>query len=393
MKNIKNIKKFKACLFILLFIVLFCFTANIVFALEVKYPTIREQTITQDTELPKYLKYVFDFGILVGFAGVFISLVIAGIQYLFSPFNANSQASAKDRIGGAISGLLILALLYLIMTTINPALTIFRLNSLPEVPTPPPDTDQAPGLYLYKSTGCSDDENAAHIINSTNNLDNINIDNKAVSGKIVHDVDSQVYYISVIYDHSDFWGRCFYINPNNTNNPNNPASDCQNTINPLTNSPYASSASVYQYDFNPNGDGVYFYRKSFFNPQGGQLKISNSQINGIYEGYLSDLFFEDVPEEEKDCIRYDQNNICIEKKNPTLAGENISSIRIKGDYIVLLVYIGPNETWEGPWYSCQSFPTQDDVNKTGPQQIKWRPIRNNEGVIPNYILIMPVIQN
>jgi len=119
-------------------------------------------------------------------------------------------------------------------------------------------------------------------------------------------------------------------------------------------------------------------------------KIKNNEIGGIYIGSLKDLEFEDVPEEEQDCIEWDLDGVCITKKPPTLEGENISSIKIDGNYFVMLLYFDPvNDSPAGPWTFCQAFPTEDDMNKQGPRQIKWEYIRR-QGKTPNYVLIFPV---
>ena len=71
--------------------------------------------------------------------------------------------------------------------------------------------------------------------------------------------------------------------------------------------------------------------------------------------------------------------------------KNISSIKIGKDYLVLLTYAGPRESCDDVVNdSCQEFPAPDDVNKTGPQQIKWEEIRNHGGVVPNCVTIIPI---
>ena len=187
-------------------------------------------------------------------------------------------------------------------------------------------------------------------------------------------------YVSILYDTINFQGKCQYLNPNQS---------CQTVPS------FGNSASVDKYDFSPNGDGVYFYRKSYFDDSGGYYKVSNSQIHGIYIESLENLTFEGVPKAEQDCIQYDASGECTENgwQAPTLGGENISSVKIKGDYLVLFVYFGPQDSSSGPWTYCQAFPTMDDVNKIGPQQIKWDAIRNKKGVVPNYVIIIPIKNN
>lgn len=357
-------------------IIAFCFSANIASAaqLEVQYPAISGQTIGADTTLPEYVLYLFKAGMFVGFFAVFLSLTIAGVIYLLSPAKPDLRASAKDRVGGAISGLLILVSTYLIITTINPQLSILRISQLPSLPPPPP-VAAIPGVYFYNQAGCQAGPNDNPISNTLSRPDLGTLkNNRTNSVGIVQGVNS---YITILYDRVNFWGRCQYINPN---------SSCTNVT------PFAASASIHTYDFDPNGYGVTFYRRSYFDASGGYYFVENSQINGIYIHRLDELQFDvdGVPEEELNCISYDENGLCIDRETPTLEGENISSVEIKGNYIVLFVYFSPNDTETGIWTFCQEFPNADDINKIGPQQIKWENIRNNGGVVPNYVVIIPV---
>ena len=370
--------------------------------LGVPYPEISGQTITANTKLPDYILYLFNTGMSIGFFSVVISLTIAGVMYFLSPVKPDLLANAKDRISGAISGLLILILTYLIITTINPQLNIFTLTPLPDSnpsmfcnnnrqcavgETGNPCTTnfdcKPPGVYFYKQSGCSD--NSAKP-NTTNVLDLNELKNKVTSVGMQQGSANGTYYVSILYNNTNLWGRCQYLNPNEK---------CHSVT------PFAASASIHVYDFNPKGD-VYFYRKSYFNDAGGYLKISASDIKnqGIYIMALKDLKFQDVPEEEKDCKKYAKNGECALRDTPSLGGENIASVRIEGDYIVLFVYFGPSDSPKGIWTSCQEFPTTDDINKLGPQQIKWETIRNTSGldasgkstggIIPNYVIIIPI---
>ena len=385
----KVLQYFFAVFFICLF-GFFCLPQNKVLALEVNYPTIKigpiASSVDNNTDLAQYLKYVFDIGIFIGFFAVFLTIIYAGVLYFLSPAIPNALAMAKDRISGAISGLLILVLLYLIITTINPALRIFQMGKLEPPPPPPPTETQLIGLNLYAPEDCSGAANNY----LTNAQDLGNLKNTLNSAGIVHDLKNQIYYISVLYEQTNYWGKCQYIDPN--------ANCLKLNISP-------ASASVYNFDFSPSGDGVYFYRKSFNsirgkedNANGGFLKISNSEIKNskIYIGNLKNLTFADyggctVPKEEQDCVQWDKNGKCLSYKCPTLAEKNISSIKIAGNYIVLLVYAAPTDNRYGPWTYCQAYPGINDANKEGPQQIKWDAVRNR-GQDPNYVVIIPVAQ-
>jgi len=360
---------------------------------EITYPEIAGQKVQQDILLPEYTRYLFYLGTSIGYLAVFISLVIAGVMYFLSPVNAGLKASAKDRFVGAISGLLIITLTYLIITTINPQLSLLFFIKPPTTyctpegkcmqadKTHPGDvydckSDDAcpqpikkqPGVYFYKN---SCDNSATPNTSGIADLGD-ELRNNVHSVDIVRDYTSDLAYISILYNGTNFRGSCMYLDPNGGCQPTNP---------------FAASASIYQYDFSSNGNGVTFYRKSFFDESGGYLTIP---VSGIYFRELADLTFDGVPEEDKKCMKYDDNGKCTFRETPTLEGENISSIKVEGNYVVLLFYFGPKDASGGPWTSCQEFPTTDDTNKTGPQQIKWQEIRNNQGVLPNYVAIFPV---
>ncbi len=369
------------CLFLFLFIIFLCLYIDKVSAvgLEVQYPVISGQSLGANALLPDYIKYLFNAGMFLGFFAVFISLIIAGIMYLLSPAKPNLLADAKDRISGAISGLLILVLTYLIITTINPQLNVFTFNKLPPAP-PPPAEKKAPGVYFYKdSADCPDNDAQLVATYSVSDLDVLK--NQVTSLGIVQDAITRTSYISILYDEINFWGKCQYITTND--------SVCK----PIDN--FAASASIHAYDFNPGGGGVYFYRRSSFVDSGGSFWVDKSKIKGIYIERLENLKFENVPLEEQDCVKYDADGSCVERTPPSLAGENISSVRIKGKYILLFTYAPPGQNCKiTPWSFCQEFPTVDDANALGPRQIKWQNIRNiggaGGGVVPNCVIIIPV---
>ncbi|PJE69483.1 MAG: hypothetical protein COU98_01715, partial [Candidatus Staskawiczbacteria bacterium CG10_big_fil_rev_8_21_14_0_10_38_10] len=217
------------------------------------------------------------------------------------------------------------------------------------------------------------------------------LNDKINSVKIIHNWPKNIAYIAILYDLVNYEGKCYYINPNK------PCDDLGSPPAPSFDAT-ASSVSIYRYDFepeaNPENKGVIFYRKSNFNEEGGWKKIDNSQIKGIYVGSLKNLKFGNVPKEEQNCIKWDfangrpENNYCTKWEPPNLVGENLSSIKIDGNYFVILIYY---DSSTDEWSSCQAFSTVDDINKKGPRQIKWEYI-NRMGKYPNYVLIFPVVK-
>jgi hypothetical protein len=370
---------FTIFLFLIVFTISpFCHSAET--PLEVDYPTLSTgASITSQSELTQYLKYLFDIGIFVGFFTAFLSLIYAGILYFISPASPSAVSMARDRVSGAISGILILSLLYLIIVTINPYLAIFKLGKLDPIEMPP-EPPPPPGAYFYENQGCSDKES----IYSTSSLADFgDKKNKINSARIIQGTDNDNKYISVFYETTDFWGKCHYVDPN---------TDCQSM------GSWGSSASVHRYSFKPSGD-IIFYRKSFFDNSGGYLKLSVNDIKSKKLYDLTQLSFTGslgssdctVPEKEQDCIEWNNNKECIKTKCPNLAGENITSIKISGNYQIILFYFKAGiDGAYGPWSFCQEFPTSSDANKEGPQQIKWENVKQQAGMPPTWLFIMPV---
>lgn len=415
--------------------------------LEVKYPTISNKTITASSSLPSYVSYLFNAGIFIGFFIVFLSLTAAGVMYFLSPAKPDMLSEAKDRIFGSVSGMLILVLTYLIIYTINPRLIGLTTNTLPSVSEPTSaatSQPRNPGVYLYKKSDCSDSDAQPY----ASNYSDLGILKKKINGvEMQNDDVAGTSYISILYSNPDLWGECKYIDPT--------SSSCQSATD-QNGKPFASSLSVYEFDSNsandnPSDGGVYFFRKPCLNSQddgssddlskvgdlityckdvnsdgsvtsydgrgGGWKEISNSDITpsggSMYVKKLDDLKFDGdgggcnvpVPQDQY-CQGYTAYGICVQAKwtCPTLGGGDVSSIIINGNYLVLLFYYGPSDSSSGPWTACQEFPKYSDINKIGPQTIKWENIRNTSGVaddingkivntggiIPNYMVIMPI---
>ncbi|MDO8486392.1 MAG: hypothetical protein Q7S77_01685, partial [Candidatus Staskawiczbacteria bacterium] len=356
----------------------FCFATE----LNVNYPVLSTGAgINFQTPIQEYLKYIFDFAIFLGYFTAFLSLVFAGVLYLLSPAMPNALSIAKDRVTGVISGIIILTTVYLIITTINPALSIFKTTPLKDLPPPSNTTQRQTGVYLYNETNCPAFKNNLpnHSFFSTNSSPDLGTVSKQMqSVEIVHNWGNDTHYIAILYENPKLWGKCKYINPNTS---------CENI------DPFASSISIYQYNYYPNSGSVIFYRKPFFDSGGGSYQIPGPSTKNIYIQELKKLTFNNVPENEKECIEWDKKGTCIKRKPQDLSGENISSIKIDGNYLVLLVYFDKKkpDPDDGPWSFCQAFGTFDDKDKNGPREIKWENIRNlNSGDLPNYVIIFPV---
>jgi len=364
-----------------------CFAAD----LEVQYPTLTtgETITTTDTPLPNYLKYLFNLGMSIGFLAIFGTLVYAGVLYLLSPVFPNAIGEARDRVSGAITGFIILFTLYLIMTTINPYLAIFKLGGLEPVIITTNNTN--PGVFFYESNDCSGPSTA----NTSDIRDLGKLKNKTNSISIVHNPATSLYYISVLFDEINNWGKCMYVNPN---------SACSGksdfVIEP-------DSATIKKFRYTKYGDryNVNLYRSPFGNGQEGYTAIRGSEIEsrGIYIEKLENIKFYDpyanlwgsdtdrCTSQTLDCKNYNEKGVCYEKQCPNLGGENLGSIAFNANYyLVLLVYFDPiTDAKYGPWTYCQAFSTIKDVNREGVIKVDWENIRQLNK-IPNYLIILPI---
>lgn len=132
----------KLFLFLIIFIGLVV-VFNIVAAsdprpLEIDYPEIGGlKPTTTETLLPDYIKYIFNLSLLIIGIIVFISLLFGGFLYLTSFGNPTNLSNAKDRMFGAIIGLVLLLTSWLILNAINPQLTVFYPLELQGISTSP----------------------------------------------------------------------------------------------------------------------------------------------------------------------------------------------------------------------------------------------------------------
>jgi len=134
----------KLTLFLSLFF-LFLMSANFALAFEVPYPPLpgvgTPENCAPNECLSQYVAYWFGVGIYLAGVLALISLAIAGIQIITSAGNPEAVGNAKDRIKGAVLGLVLLMSSFIILRTINPEFIEPSLTPLPGVA----------GVFLEKS--------------------------------------------------------------------------------------------------------------------------------------------------------------------------------------------------------------------------------------------------
>lgn len=347
--------------------------------LEINYPVLSGgEQITPTSTLPEYVIYMFNFGISLGFLVVFFSLIIAGVLYLLSAGRPEKRKGAKNWVFSSVAGLVLLLLTYLVITTINPQLSFFSVPELLEEVDPIPPLTKT-GVLLFEEKNCPITPDSSPFSEYKKSIPKLSSDlmNNVRSAKTMHNPSLGVWYIALLYDLGGWKGDCEYVDP---------TVSCYNV------DPFASSVSIHRYVNNPTGNGITFYRRSFFNSEGGYFHVPDSWINGIYPLNLRDTRFQNVPEEEKVCVEWNLEGKCTKKEAPTLAGKEITSVKIDGNYFITFVHYDPamqDGVYARKFTNCQEFPTVSDKNKEGPKQIKWEP-SFTENKLPNYVIIFPV---
>ena len=91
-------------------------------------PTDSEETLKTNVTLKQYLTWAYKFALaLTGFLAVMM-IVIGGVEWIISGASESMISEAKKHINGAITGLIIALVAYLVLYTINPSLVDFESN-------------------------------------------------------------------------------------------------------------------------------------------------------------------------------------------------------------------------------------------------------------------------
>jgi len=130
-------EKNKKFLLLLFFISAFLSVSGFVYATEISYPPILGLSINDTSTFPEYVKYFFTFGIGISITLAGLVIMFGGIYYLISLGRGKFTDEGKEWIKAGILGLVLIFGAYLIVYTINPNLTILKMNSLSQIPFDP----------------------------------------------------------------------------------------------------------------------------------------------------------------------------------------------------------------------------------------------------------------
>jgi len=128
MRKILKKRLNKKIIFLLIFFLSFAIFG---LAQEVKYPSVPgAPSISPTTNFPQYAKYLFNFFIIVGGIIALGALIYAAILWITSAGNPAQIERAKNKALASLLGLIILVSCYFIVVTINPRLSLFRLEKI-----------------------------------------------------------------------------------------------------------------------------------------------------------------------------------------------------------------------------------------------------------------------
>ncbi len=117
--------------------------------------------LTGESNISEMVKYFYEWGISLGGLAAFISLVMAGFQYLTSTGDTGKMREARDKINSSLFGLLLLLSSFLILNVINPELTTLRIpedigsafeNLIPIDVGKPNTSDPCEKVIVYSET-------------------------------------------------------------------------------------------------------------------------------------------------------------------------------------------------------------------------------------------------
>lgn len=100
--------------------------------LEIIYPSLPSVVTptTIRTALPNYIKYIFTLAMVLSGLIVFGVFLAAGLRYLTSAGNPGAVNESKNRMISAFLGAIIILSSYLILNTVNPKISLIEINKM-----------------------------------------------------------------------------------------------------------------------------------------------------------------------------------------------------------------------------------------------------------------------
>ena len=272
-------------LFFFAFLLIFAFLkTNYANALEI------DLGLGANPSFPEYVKFLFSWGIsLAGLVSV-ISFALGAISLMISADNAEMASSGKDRMKGAVLGLVLTLASYTIISTINPQLTSFNFPDPTKLADWPQPTGA--GVYFYDTPDCSGDNSGAQKISTDGvarsfkkAIKNINDVGTIQAIKIINDPANHLYYGTILHKSKtgyDQGGFCSL--------PMKATSATGGECQPIVNADRlnVASADIFNINMMPetSGSGLKFYSEGYGEdggPRGGYYEIKPEEFSsGFY---------------------------------------------------------------------------------------------------------------
>ncbi|MBT3539147.1 hypothetical protein HOF40_02470 [Candidatus Parcubacteria bacterium] len=85
---------------------------------------------TEFSSIADFIQYIYRYGFIIGSVIAVAMIILGGILWIFSGGSADAITKAKKKIGGALMGLVLIALSYSILNLVNPYLVNLRLPEI-----------------------------------------------------------------------------------------------------------------------------------------------------------------------------------------------------------------------------------------------------------------------
>ena len=330
MKNIN--KKYLTTAF--LTIVLFL-KASLALAFEVNLPGM-----PSNPNLPTYIAYFFGLGVYTVGLVATVSFAIGAVGLLLSMGNSELETESKNRMKGAIIGIIIAVLAVLILNTLNGGILKSNLTTLPFSSPTASSAYEQPGVY-FCAGGCDGVKckgTMSAVMTSDQDYIDSTFSNGQIKGiRIVEDLANNIKYGVILHNGElDYVGECSLPIYDTSTSPG--AADCEavsTTIN-------ATAANIFAIGNNSSGNGVSFYSDvdgwSNTINSGTAIKIT-AGVNNVLASQIKPIFKGDAGS-----MKYDYTNSNVPPGKQTVCAalkDCLGSIFIgsNGGYLVA-VYSG-----------------------------------------------------
>lgn len=329
-------KKNKYLLF--LFVALFLINFSAAIALEQPLKGLNGKE-----SLPEYVKFLFGFIVGLGVVVASVSFAVGAVGLILASVSANAEGAknAKDRMFGALLGLVLTVSSYIILQTINPVLLTPTLNPLPPVVLQPPSI--LPGVYYYTEPGCEGEASGPHTSNDDRIADPFY--RKISSVKLV--ADTAINY-GIIFHQQNSRGAGYCTTPII-------GGGCM----PVNNPENTSSADIFSRSLaQAAGDGVSFFSEphgwdSGISTIAGKITIPDEEM--IFDFYQRVGIYQ-IPANKMEYDWTDATNAFPESKNIYKTFKDApGSIQINGTYLVGLYSKDPKDRDNPNKLYCQTF--------------------------------------